>query len=99
MTPEGGSAYFSVERVFHLTGTGPVVAGHVLEGVIRSGMLAVSDDRPDQGPWQIGAVGFADNVSLGKRYVLLTFPTVLLVDDLCAALPPGSVLRINDPED
>jgi hypothetical protein len=91
-------AYFSVQRVFHLTGTGPVVAGHILEGVIRSGMLAAIDDRPDLGPWQIGDVGFADNVALGKRYVLLTFPTVLLVDDLCTALPLGSVLTINHPD-
>jgi hypothetical protein len=91
-------AYFSVHRVFHLTGTGPVVAGHILEGVIRSGMVAAIDDRPEQGPWRIGDVGFADNVALAQRYVLLTFPTVLLVDDLCAALPPGSVLTINDAD-
>ncbi len=91
-------AYFSVHRVFHLTGTGPVVAGHILDGVIRSGMLAAIDDRPDLGPWRIGDVGFADNVSQAKRYVLLTFPTVLLVDDLCNALPPGSVLTINNPD-
>jgi hypothetical protein len=91
-------AYFSVHRVFHLTGTGPVVAGHILEGVVRSGMLAAIDDHPEHGPWRIGDVGFADNVALGKRYVLLTFPTVLLVDDLCAALPLGSVLTLSDPD-
>ncbi len=38
---------------------------------------------PEQGRWRIGDVGFADNVALAQRYVLLTFPTVLLVDDLC----------------
>ena len=90
-------AYFSVQRVFHLTGTGPVVAGHILEGVIRRGMVATLDHRPEQGPWRIGDVGFADNVSRAERYVLLTFPSVLLVDDLCIALSPGSVLTINEP--
>jgi len=92
------TTYFSVQRVFHLTGTGPVVAGHVLEGFIRSGMIATVDDRPEHGPWRIGDVGFVDNVALGQRYMLLTFPTVLLVDDLCAALPLGSVLTLSNPD-
>ena len=61
-------------------------------------MLAATEDHPEHGPWSIGDVGFADNIALGKRYVLLTFPTVLLVDDLCTALSIGSVLTLSDPD-
>ena len=92
------TAHFGVHSVFHLTGTGPVVAGAILDGTVRSGMLATIDDRPDQGPWPIGGVGFADNMAQRKNYVLLMLPTVLLVDDLCAVLPRGSVLTISDPD-
>ena len=92
------TAHFGVHSVFHLTGTGPVVAGAILDGTVRSGMLATIDDRPDQGPWPIGGVGFADNMAQRKNYVLLMLPTVLLVDDLCAVLPSGSVLTISDPD-
>jgi hypothetical protein len=61
-------------------------------------MVATLDERPDAGPWAIGAVGFANNLARHKHYVLLMLPNVPLVDDLRAALPPGTVLTVRDPD-
>jgi len=92
------TARFGVHSVFHLTGTGPVVAGEILDGTVRAGMLAAIDDRPGHGPWSIAGVGFADNVARRKQYVLLMLPNAPLIEDLRALVPPGSVLTISDPE-
>ncbi len=93
------TARFAVHRVFHLTGTGPVVAGKILDGTVRAGMRAGIHDQPGHGPWSIGGVGFADNVAQRKHYVLLMLPHAPLIDDLRALLPPGSVLTITDPDE
>jgi hypothetical protein len=92
------TARFDVHRVFHLTGTGPVVSGRILEGTVRAGMLATLDERPEHGPWTIASVGVAKNTARGKTYVLLKFPPVPLVDELRALIPPGSVLTISEPD-
>ena len=90
------SARFKVLDVFQITDRGRVVAGEVLEGKVRIGMLAGPESGVQHGKWRIGGVEFADNVAARESHVALVLPDAPPLAELRSLLPAGSVLVIED---
>jgi len=85
------AARFKVLDVFQITGRGRVVAGDILDGVVRVGMLAFPQQAVRHQRWRISGVEFADNVSGRESHIALVLPDAPPVEDLRAQLPPGTV--------
>jgi hypothetical protein len=91
------AARLRVVDVFQITNRGRVVAGDILEGVVRIGMVAAPEDQPTLGSWTIAGVEFVDNVAPRESQIALVLGNGPSVDALRALVPPGTVLAIRDP--
>src|SRR5262249_213924 len=90
-------ARLRVVHVFQITHRGRVVAGDILDGVVRRGMLAGPEADPSAGSWLVTSVSFVERLSTHESHVALVLADAPPLDELRLLLPQGAVVAIHEP--
>ncbi len=92
-------AEVEVRNVIFLAGQGTVVVGHTRSGVARSGQVSSVLDLGDQPPrrLEVSAVQRLSSMEGRAQAVGIVFRNPPNLNDLKRALPPGSMLTLEDP--
>ena len=92
------SAEIEVRSVIFLAGAGTVVVGHLRGGTAREGQLttglALGDGTPRR--LEVSTVQRLSSMERNAQGIGLVFRDPPALNDLKSALPPGSVLRLED---
>ncbi len=87
---------FLVKSIFAIKGHGRVIAGEVVEGAIRVGMLAAPEDPAGSAAWEITGIESFRNVTPDESHVALLFAHAPSVAELRRLIGPGSRLHIRE---
>ena len=93
------SAEVEVRNVIFLAGQGTVVVGHTRSGVAQAGQVSSVMTLGEQPPrrLEVSAVERLSSMEGRAQAVGIVFRDPPNLNDLKRALPPGSVLALEDP--
>ena len=92
-------AEIEIRNVIFIAGQGTVVVGHIRNGVARSGQMTTALELGDERArrLEVSAVERLTSMEGRGQAVGIVFRNPPNLNDLKRALPPGSVLELEDP--
>jgi translation elongation factor EF-Tu-like GTPase len=92
-------AEIEVRNVMFIAGRGTVVVGHIRTGTARIGQLTAPLELGDAAErrLEVSAVERLSSMEARGQGVGIVFRNPPYLDDLKRALPPGSILALNEP--